>query len=49
MLDDYDPIDDKFVEPDNEELLKTLENTKQNTFNEWSSLTSPKYLITINN
>ncbi|XP_060837368.1 uncharacterized protein LOC132919643 isoform X3 [Rhopalosiphum padi] len=43
MLDvDYDQADDKSVDPDNEDLLKTLENTKQNAFNEWKSLTSPR-------
>uniref|UniRef100_A0A2S2N8F3 Uncharacterized protein n=1 Tax=Schizaphis graminum TaxID=13262 RepID=A0A2S2N8F3_SCHGA len=43
MLDvDYDQADDKLVDPDNEDLLKTLENTKQHAFNEWKSLTSPR-------
>ncbi|XP_060879396.1 putative leucine-rich repeat-containing protein DDB_G0290503 isoform X2 [Metopolophium dirhodum] len=43
MLDvDYDQTDDKLVDPDNEDLLKTLESTKQNAFNEWKSLTSPR-------
>jgi len=43
MLDvDYDQADDKLTDPDNEDLLKTLENTKQNAFNEWKSLTSPR-------
>lgn len=44
MLDiDCDPTDDNFNNPNNEDLLKTLESTKQNTFNEWTSLTSPRY------
>lgn len=44
MLDvDCDPTDDKFVEASNtEDLLKTLESTKQNVFNEWTSLTSSR-------
>lgn len=46
MLDvDYDQTDDKLVDPDNEDLLKTLESTKQNTFNEWKSLTSPRWVL----
>lgn len=45
MLDvDYDQTDDKLVDPDNEDLLKTLESTKQNAFNEWKSLTSPRWV-----
>jgi len=45
MLDvDYDQTDDKLVDPDNEDLLKTLESTKQTTFNEWKSLTSPRWV-----
>jgi hypothetical protein len=45
MLDvDYEATDDKLsVDPDNEDLLKTLENNKQSEFNEWKSLTSPRY------
>ncbi|XP_025420940.1 uncharacterized protein LOC112691041 isoform X3 [Sipha flava] len=44
MLDvDYEATDDKLsVDPDNEDLLKTLENNKQSEFNEWKSLTSPR-------
>lgn len=38
MLDvDYDPPDNKFMESNNEDSLKILENTKQNTFNKWMS------------
>lgn len=48
MLDiDYDPTDDKFVDSDNEDLLKTLESTKHNTFHEFKSLTSERYLTII--
>lgn len=44
MLDvDYDPVDDKSMDPDNEDLLKTLESAKQNVLNEWKSLTSSRY------
>jgi len=50
MLDvDCDQTDDKVVDPDNEDLLKTLESTKQNTFNEWKSLTSPRWVLNNNN
>ncbi|XP_022161228.1 putative leucine-rich repeat-containing protein DDB_G0290503 isoform X1 [Myzus persicae] len=43
MLDvDYDQTDDKLIDPDNDDLLKTLESTKQNSFNEWKSLTSSR-------
>lgn len=46
MLDiDYDRTDDKFVDSDNEDLLKTHENTKHNTYHELKSLTSARYLI----
>jgi len=46
MLDvDYDQTDDKLVDLDNEDLLKTLESTKQNAFNEWKSLTSPRWVL----
>lgn len=46
MLDvDYEPTDDNnVIESDNNDLLKTLENNKQNAFDEWTSLTSPRYL-----
>lgn len=48
MLDvDYDQADDKPTDPDNEDLLKTLENTKQNAFNEWKSLTSTRWVLNI--
>lgn len=44
MLDvDYEATDDKFVDPDNEDLLKTFESNEQSAFNEWKSLTSPRY------
>lgn len=44
MLDvEYEITDDKFEDPDNEDLLKTLESNKQSTFDEWKSLTSPRY------
>lgn len=44
MLDvDYDATDDKYVDPDNEDLLKTLESNKQNAFKEWKALTSSRY------
>lgn len=44
MLDiDYDATDDKYVVPDNEDLLKTLESSKQNAFKEWNALTSSRY------
>lgn len=49
MLDvDYDQTDDKLVDADNEDLLKTLESTKQNAFNEWKSLTSPRWVLNNN-
>lgn len=49
MLDvDFDQADDKLTDPDNEDLLKTLENTKQNAFNEWKSLTSPRWVLNNN-
>jgi len=38
MLDvDNELSDDKFIELNNEDPLKTLENTKQIAFNEWKS------------
>lgn len=38
MLDvDFDQTDDKMVDPNNDNPLKTLESTKQNAFNEWKS------------
>lgn len=44
MLDiDCDPTDDKFFNPNNEDRLKSLESTNQNTLNEWTSVTSPRY------
>ncbi|VVC37267.1 Hypothetical protein CINCED_3A008166 [Cinara cedri] len=43
MLDvDYDATDDKMIDPDNNDLLQTLERSKQNTFKEWKALTSPR-------
>lgn len=46
MLDvEYDQTDDKLVDADNEDLLKTLENTKQSAFNEWKSLTSSRWVL----
>lgn len=48
MLDiDYDATDDKLAEPDNDDLLKSLENNKQNAINEWKSLKSPRYTLII--
>lgn len=48
MLDvDCDVTDDKVVDPDNnDDLLKTLENSKQKAFSEWKSLTSSRYIMT---
>lgn len=45
MLDiDNDPIDDnKIVKPDTDNLVKAREKNKQNTFNERTSLTLPRY------
>lgn len=45
MLDiDNDPIDDyNITKPDSVDQVKTLEKNKQNTFNEWTCLTLPRY------